>query len=122
MPTLDKIIGIGKHSLVDYILNNNIYVPRMEYTTNVGRWSYVTSIAGILIYYGIGGILFFVIFVVKQLKKNSFLVREFVLILTVMSFGQTMLFNVYFVMYYTILFLLDTEKNSNKIKVILGRE
>ena len=56
MPFGDQVLGIGKRSLVNYILNHNIYVPRMKYATDVGKWSYVTTIAGILIYYGLAGI------------------------------------------------------------------
>ena len=78
---MDKIIGIGKHSLVDYILSNDIYLPRMKYAAHVWKWSYVTTVAGILIYYGVAGFFSFIAFIVGQLKKENFAVKKFVLIL-----------------------------------------
>lgn len=111
MPIGDQVLGIGKRSLVDYILNNNIYVPRMKYATNVGKWSYVTTIAGILIYYGLAGIFSFGIFVAGQIKKKDFMIREFIVLLVAISFGQTILFNVYFVLFYVLLFCLDKNKS-----------
>lgn len=111
MPFGDQVLGIGKRSLVDYILNHNIYVPRMRYATDVGKWSYVTTIAGILIYYGLAGIFSFATFVVRQIKKKDFMIKEFIVLLVIISFGQTMLFNVYFVLFYALLFCLDKEKS-----------
>ncbi len=111
MPFRDQVLGIGKRSLVNYILNHNIYVPRMKYATDVGKWSYVTTIAGILIYYGLAGIFSFAIFVVGQIKKKDFMIKEFIVLLVAISFGQTILFNVYFVLFYVLLFCLDKEKS-----------
>lgn len=115
MPFWDQIFGVGKCSLVTYILDNNIYVPRMKYATDVGKWSYVTTIAGMLIYYGVFGIFSFAVFVVGQLKKKNFMIREFIILLVILSFGQTILFNVYFVLYYTLLFSLDNNKKRYAI-------
>ena len=98
MPIGDQVLGIGKRSLVDYILNNNIYV---------GKWSYVTTIAGFLFYFGLAGIFSFGIFVAGQIKKKDFMIREFIVLLVAISFGQTILFNVYFVLFYVLLFCLD---------------
>lgn len=115
MPIQDQILGVGKKSLIDYILNNNINVPRMRYATDVGKWSYVTTIAGIMIYYGLAGLSSFAVFVFGQLKKKNFLIKEFIILLFILSFGQSILFNVYFIMYYTLLFCLD----NNKTKYII---
>lgn len=111
MPFGDQVLGIGKRSLVNYILNHNIYVPRMKYATDVGKWSYVTTIAGILIYYGLVGVFSFGIFVAGQIKKKNFMIKEFIVLLVAISFGQTILFNVYFVLFYVLLFCLDKDKS-----------
>ncbi len=78
-------MGIGKRSLVNYILNHNIYVPRMKYATDVGKWSYVTTIAGILIYYGLAGIFFWNICRRTNKKKKDFMIREFIVLLVAIS-------------------------------------
>ncbi len=112
MPFEDQIFGIGKRSLVNYILNHDIYVPRMKFAADASKWSYVTTIAGILIYYGLAGILSFIVFVAGQIKKKDFMIKEFAVLLVAISFGQTILFNVYFILFYVLLFCLDKEKSG----------
>ena len=111
MPHVDQIFGIGKRSLVSYILDHNIYVPRMRYATNAGKWSYVTTIAGMCIYYGVVGIFAFLFFTLTQLKKKNFLIKEFLILLVAISFGQAMLFSAPFIQFYTILFCLDKDRS-----------
>jgi hypothetical protein len=119
MPFRDKIIGIGRISLIDYILNNSIWLPSMITASGPHKWSYVTTIAGVLIHYGIiGGIAFggFLLKLLKDKKGDRFII----ICIIALSFGRTLLFNSFFILWYTIYFVY-TDKTSNSNFFVLKK-
>lgn len=106
MPFLDKLLGVGEIPLADYIINQNMWLERMRYATTSNKWSYVTTISGALIYYGVIGAGLFYWTLYKMLKLNKPNKAFFVAVTIIgLSFGRTLLFNAWFVFWYIIYFI-----------------
>jgi hypothetical protein len=107
----NSIFGIGDGPNVFSEYNREHAGVLMNKLFDLG--SYTTTVAGILISYGIiaGLIFFWVIYrFYKYESKNS---RLFLFLIFVASFGQTLLFNGFFMLYYMIYFALNKDEYSN---------
>lgn len=107
----NSIFGIGDGPNVLSAYNREHASILMNKLFDLG--SYTTTISGILISYGFfAGLLFFWILFrfYKYEEKSS---RLFLLLIIIGSFGQTLLFNGFFILYYMIYFIQHKEQYSN---------
>lgn len=118
MPLEDKITGIGKGTLTDYIDEKGIWLKRMPLASNPSKWSYVTTISGTLIYYGIIGAAIFYLMLIKMVRNKKSGFSTFALAIVALSFGQTILFNAWYILWYTMYFCCVNKKNNRDYFVI----
>ena len=113
----DFIFGIGDN-LGNYILQNiNDPFVRVYIENNlIDRLSYAPTIAGNFVKYGfILGISYFIVLrnIYKLFKSNPYL-KTIAFTIIFLSFGQTILFNSWFLFYFGIIFGLIENTDSNQ--------
>tara|TARA_R110001592_G_scaffold246740_1_gene508695 strand:- start:8246 stop:9439 length:1194 start_codon:yes stop_codon:yes gene_type:complete len=117
---IDFFLGIDKNTK-SYVLENLKLDWVTHHVENDSEYllGYLTSVAGTFVQFGfISGLLLLKLFF-KLYKNEDKSFRLFLLVIVVLSFSQTLLFNAWFLFYYAIyLGLSDTKKyNSNYIVV-----
>ena len=105
---LNKLIGIGEGPIV--LKHYNETHANILLSKNINDLdSYVTTISGLLISYGIFSLFIFFSLFFMLFKNENPKYRNLLLIILIASFAQTLLFNGFFILYYAIYF-----SNSNK--------
>ena len=109
-----KIVGICHRDLSQYIAEKGMILYRMAFTTKSYKWSYVTTISSIMIYYGFFGIILFLKSIVNIWKRAERNTRVYILLIVILSFGQTLLFNVWYILVYSMLFIFIREEQTQR--------
>jgi hypothetical protein len=120
MPVKDVITGIGEGTITDYIDEQGIWLERMLLTTNPLKWSYVTTISGSLIYYGLFGAALLCWMQFKMLRNKKSGMFTLALAIVALSFGQGILFNAWYILWYSIYFCF-ADKTYNRDYFIIGQ-
>ncbi len=114
MPIHDKIFGIGKGNLREYLLNGNFDFFWMSLTREI-LFDYVTTMSDILISYGIFVFAFYITIFACNMKNSSRDGKVFLLIIFIASFAQTLLFNAWFVFYWSVFQIMDNQNDKRYI-------
>ena len=114
MPIQDKILGIGKGNLREYLLNGNFNFFWMSLTKDV-LFDYVTTMSDVLISYGMFVFPFYIFIFVYNIKNSSKDGKLFLLIIFIASFTQTLLFNAWFVFYWSVYQIMDNQADKRYI-------
>jgi len=109
----EKLFGIGYGP--NKVKNFNLQHRNQLLSNNIiDLGGYVTTISGILISYGIfaGMVFFWVIYRLYRYEDTS--LRIFLIVILIASFGQTLLFNAVFLLYYIIYLGISDKSVFNK--------
>lgn len=111
---IEQFFGIGMNNLA-YYLDTGKLVLTDRLSVLMRDPSYVTSVAQLLIYWGVIGTIIYFIFVGNLVKnsKNSLMILLFI----ALSFGQTILFSNVWIFYLMIIISSLREENDCFIKV-----
>ena len=110
MPFIDKIVGIGYGNLDTYLRSGLFYFKWMM-LTRPEIFSYITTMANVLVSYGVGGFLFYI----NIFKKNwdcKEAAKILLLVILIISFSQTILFNAWYVFYWIVFSLYDIDSGG----------
>jgi hypothetical protein len=104
----DLLFGIGMGNITNYL---NMH--------GLNYRNYISTISGTMINYGIIGFLFYCDMLFKFWKKQRHNVQLYVLIIIILSFAQTILFNMAFQYYFLSYFVCSYRDNRNYIRIRL---
>lgn len=104
-------IGNGPNGLIEYNLRHESELTSMN-IFDLG--DYVTSVSGVLIYYGIFAGFFYFWFFYKLFQQEDPKMRILLLVIIISSFGQTLLFNGFFLLFYITYFGICDKVSFNK--------
>lgn len=110
------IFGIGYNNF-GYFLDQNYLIMNDTISHVMKNPAYITSIYETLVYFGLIGFGIYGIFFISFLKQKKF--RVLILLLFVLSFAQTILFNGSWLFYLIIYFNYTKKNNNNFITVKL---
>lgn len=92
-------IGHGPKVLEAY---NNLHFIELSHMDIFDLGPYVTTISGVLISYGVFSLIVFFVFTYRMYRYEDPTKRIFLLVIFVAAFGQTILFNGFFLLYYIV--------------------
>lgn len=91
------IFGVGAGNIYNIIYEKSLSLPK-----------YFSTFSGIIIDYGFLGILLYCFMILKLYKSKTKMSKLFILIIFVLSFTQTILFNTAFINYYVSFFIVSS--------------
>lgn len=106
MPFFDKLFGIGFGNLAEYLKSGGFHFWWMP-LTQPQLLGYVTTMAGVLIHYGIIGFVIYINIFLNNKKSRSGLSKALLLLIFISSFSQTILFNAWFIFYWVVFEIFD---------------
>jgi hypothetical protein len=117
----DLIFGIDI-TTQSYVLKNLNYYWVTQHINNESEHllGYLTTYSGVLVKYGIISFFIFNRLFYKLVKNEDKQFRIFLFIIIILSFSQTILFNYWFLFYYTIYLGLCNKQKYNKNYIILN--
>ncbi|XVH58077.1 hypothetical protein RYX27_17855 [Providencia hangzhouensis] len=115
MSVSEKFFGLDS-SIEEYIKNNignypwafNYLNSDLEHLLN-----YVTSFSGTFVSYGLIPGILFTLLIFSNYYRTSGVARQMSILIILMSFTATLLFNAWFVFYYILLFVMQGKNKSN---------
>lgn len=121
MPLKDKIMGIGEGNLRTYLLSGGFDFFWMGLTRDE-LFAYVTSMANVCISYGIVGFYGYIRIFVKEYLHTKNSTKLMIIVLLVVSFAQTLIFNMWFIFYWSIYQVMDQEKTGDRYFILRIRK
>lgn len=97
--------GVGAGNISNIMLEESINLP-----------SYISTFSGIIIDYGIIGLFLYCYMLYKLIKGQNKIGKLFAYIIIILSFTQTILFNISFVNYYVSYFICSRKKDNDFLK------
>lgn len=109
---VDLFLGISQ-DLQSYVIKNidEDWVYSHIQNDNERLIGYTTSLSGLLIQYGFFSLIFYLLFLWQSFRKSNKEIRLFVITIFILCFGQTIIFNAWFVFYISILLGMLYERN-----------
>lgn len=120
MDSLVKVTGIGPGSITDYIVQTGKSLRWLTDSLNLNN--FISSYSGVLVQYGIISSIFFNILLFdlyKQGRKENF---GFFVIILISLFGQTLLFNSWYILYFSIFFNISSKNSRNYFTINIKKE
>ena len=99
----DKILGIN-NTIQNYLIHNTNFLWVSSYLGAKREFllGYTTTVSGILLEFGLVAGFLFLFMIYKMYKNEDHRMRIFLLVIFILSFTQTLLYNPWFVFYYSI--------------------
>ena len=123
MPFMDQMTGIGFGNLKDYLQMGNFHFAWMALTQEK-LLDYITTMANVLVSFGIGGIIFYINAFWKNRSTRCEEAKVVLLLIFISSFTQTILFNAWFVYYWLVFEVFDNSMSQNylRLRFTLGKK
>ena len=117
LPLVNKIFGIGVNNL-SYYMNSGQIILNDKMTRGMLNPAYVTSVYELMINYGLIAAMIYIMMLINLLKNTD--IKILVILLFVLSLGQTILFSGVWFLY--MLIIMSTLKNKNNCFLRKKRE
>ncbi|MEL7648002.1 MAG: hypothetical protein AAGU76_07905 [Sedimentibacter sp.] len=103
------IFGVGAGNIYNIMFNQSIKLPK-----------YYSTFSGIIIDYGILGLFLYCFMLYRLFRRQNKIGRLFVIMIFILSFTQTILFNTAFVNFYTAYFICSLNEEKNFYKLVFN--
>lgn len=103
------IFGVGAGNIYNIMFNQSINLPK-----------YYSTFSGIIIDYGILGLFLYCFMLYRLFRRQNKIGRLFVIMIFILSFTQTILFNTAFVNFYTAYFICSSFEEKNFYKLVFN--
>lgn len=112
LPFFNKIFGVGFYNIENFLNMHNVYLWWIEGSTIP---EYITSMAAILVYFGVIPFIILWIFLIQMFMEKNFFIFFLTALICIMMISQTALFNAWFVYIWSMFFsFYYNEKNMSQ--------